>query len=198
MVVLKINRRIEVPGQVQKQHDGLSKRAMRSPGDDRHGLFFDSTAMGWFLRLLFFPSGIITLILVLFLLKRGQQDHRVDGQTGQESEMYLSTGSDYRVSIPKIDYDREIEQICKSLKVERHLQRELELCGRLDSNSCGYCLGEGCFGGYLKLPCGHYHHRSCVRQAMRVGLVKCIDCGDSIINVEKLVDNLTRVRRPTQ
>lgn len=83
--------------------------------------------------------------------------------------------------------EEDIERICSSLKVQRMVQRELEKCGRIDSNSCGYCLGEGVDSGYVKLPCGHYHHRSCVKFALRKGIIKCADCGDCIVKSKLLL-----------
>lgn len=201
---------------VTKCCEFAAMRRLNSDNDKADVLFFDSGAFGWFLRLLFFPSGIVTLILIILLLKRSQHEHRVAPLPNEPNSHGLhSSGGDmmtsltvgrredvrmdgmkskamsvFQISVPKSDFDKEIERMCSSLKVERGMQRELESCGRIDSNSCGYCFGEGGAGGYVKLPCGHYHHSSCVRFAMRRGIVKCADCGDNILNLDKLLETI--------
>lgn len=185
-----VNRRLGGVDYIQRHYNTQNRQMMRTPNDDRDVAFFDSSAVGWILRLLFFPSGVITLLLVVFLFKRTQQGHGGDVGVREKREVSLSAKSGAHFAVPKIDFDREIERVCSSFKIDGQLQRDLELCGRLDSNSCGYCLGEGTFGGYVKLPCGHYHHRSCVRQALCMGVTKCIDCSDAILNVENFVETL--------
>lgn len=171
------------------QYFSTAAFAMTLGGDLHTGEFFNSSAVGWLLRLLFFPSGILSLLLIGLLLDRRCQ--RMSAKTSTSDDEHDE--HDERSDSDKLfaaELEKELERVCYGLKIGKQRQKDLELCGRIDSTSCGYCLGEGggCFG-YVQLPCGHYHHTQCVRRALRHKLFKCADCGDAIVNIECALRN---------
>lgn len=174
-------------GDKRRQHPHSCAFVMTFGGDLHTGEFFNSTAVGWLLRLLFFPSGILSLLLIALLLDRGPGKATAKASTSDDE---CNEHSDSDRSFPA-GLEKELERICNALKIGRQRQKDLELSGRIDSASCGYCLGEGggCFG-YVQLPCGHFHHAQCVRRALSQKLFKCADCGDTIVNVECALQKL--------
>lgn len=152
---------------------------MRAKGGPNDGPFFDASPMGWLMRLLCFPSGIITLILVVLLLKRSPTSN-ANGKNGHADCRSGRQGS----RVP----EKHLRRIFDSMRLARQRQRELELSGRIDENSCGYCLGEGPKTlGYVQLPCGHFHHGHCFRRALEMGLMRCADCGDHIPDLDTVI-----------
>lgn len=136
---------------------------------------FDNSALGWLLSLLFFPSGIISLALIVVLLKRG------DMKTAEEEQK----DKIMRAGRLKIQSEKtvrklrgeEIQRILLEHRVERGTQRELEKSGKINSETCGYCMGSGVGNPYIHLPCGHFHHARCVKSALEQNLSACADCG---------------------
>lgn len=173
---------------LQLQNRTSDASAMSLGGNLETGEFFNSSAVGWLLRLLFFPSGVLSLILIGLLLERGSRKVGANANTGDVDPDRQSEDVE-KAFVAELE--RELERMCNALKIGKQRQKDLELCGRIDSSSCGYCLGEGggCFG-YVQLPCGHFHHAQCVRRAFGLRLYKCADCGDIIVNVECALRNL--------
>lgn len=160
-------------------------------GDSETGDFFTSTAVGWLLRLLFFPSGILSLLLIGLILHRGN-NKRVKGDDAGERD---GKGGKEKMIFSALE--KELERMCNGLAVGKQRQKDLELCGRIDSSSCGYCLGEGGDSfGYAQLPCGHFHHVQCVRRALRLRIFKCADCGDAIVNFDAIMWSMGRGATP--
>lgn len=159
---------------------------MRTQGGAKDGLFFDSSPVGWLMRLLFFPSGVISLFLIILLLKRAQVNSKDERTLRNEAEDRDQSSAALR---PKRMDDKRVRRLLDSLRIDRRRQKELQLSGRIDENSCGYCLGEGPLSlGYVQLPCGHFHHGHCFRRALRMNLIRCADCGDRIQGNDKLAE----------
>lgn len=128
---------------------------------------FDKTAVGWVLRVMFFPSGFVCLLLVLILLKRSE----VNGKN-KDKEGVVKKAARYRQnkSSGRRLSECEIERVMEEYLTRRRGQEE---------GQCGICLGRlkwFC----IQLPCGHYHHGVCMKEALRQDVTTCADCGWNI------------------
>lgn len=129
----------------------------------------------WLLRLLFFPSGIITLTLLLIVLRRHES-------TGEESSKIKAAG---RLTIREGGLRAlrpdEIKRVCTEYAVSSRRLGELEKMEQGDGigSICGFCLDIQKYK-LLQWPCGHIHHAKCVKEALQQDIATCADCGWSI------------------
>lgn len=136
--------------------------------------FFENTAVGWLLRLLFFPSGIVSLGLAVFFLKRGPVSPDNEGNVKKAGRLRLRENTLRRLQ------SEEIIRVCKEYALPRKRQADLLKNGVLDGYKCGLCMGGDQKKRYLQLPCGHFHHAECMNDALEQDLATCPECGWSI------------------
>lgn len=144
---------------------------------------FGTSAVAWFLQLLFFPSGLVTVMAMIAILKRSKYQIREDEKITKAARLQQRTSSLRRLR------DDEIEKVCSEYRIGMREQSALQRNGTIQENSCGVCMGIG-KGGYLQLPCGHYGHVRCVKQALQQDIATCADCGFSVKSIFDIVPNV--------
>lgn len=144
------------------------------PAGNTHYEFFDASAVGWLMRLLFFPSGIISLALALFFLSRKPQEFSTENNVKKAAHLRLQDNS-----LRKL-YSEEIHRLCKEYGLPRKRQLDLQKNSVLDEYKCGLCIGGDIKKKYMQLPCGHFHHVHCMKDALEQDLATCPECGWSI------------------
>lgn len=146
-------------------------------------LFFDDSATGWFLRLLFFPHGLIPLLLAIYLLTHRRP---VDNQATikKAARLRIRDGSLRRL------HSHEIKQLCNTYSLSKKAQNALVKDGVLHPSTCGLCLGNACKTRFLQLPCSHYFHVRCLQEALEQDLASCAECGwnmKSVFNIQTVI-----------
>lgn len=136
--------------------------------------FFDSSAIGWLMRLLFFPTGIISLALAVIFLKRGPRTADNEKNVKKAARLRIRESSLRRLR------SDEVKRVCKEYALPRKRQADLEKNGVLDGYKCGICMGGETKKRYLQLPCGHFQHTICMNDALEQDLATCPECGWSI------------------
>lgn len=136
--------------------------------------FFDPSPVGWLMRLLFFPTGIISLTLTIIFLMRGSRGLDNEKNVKKAGRLRLREGSLRRLR------SDEIKLVCKEYMLPRKRQADLEKNNVLDGYKCGLCMGGQTKRRYLQLQCGHFQHTVCMNDALEQDLATCPECGWSI------------------
>lgn len=153
-------------------------RQIRPPVVDSGNFgYFNDTAVGWLMKMLFFPSGIISLGLALFFLARKAPEASNEKNIKKAGHLLLQDNS-----LRRLNSD-EIHRLCKEYALPRKRQVELQKNGVLDGYKCGLCIGGDVKKKYLQLPCGHFHHVYCLEDALEQDLATCPECGWSIKSI---------------
>lgn len=120
---------------------------------------FDASAVGWLLRLLFFPSGLVTLSFAVFLLRRAPR--APEAAVRQAARLRLEG------TLRRLRPD-EVARVCEQYALPR--------AARLAHDACPLCIGGGS-GRFAQLPCAHVMHVGCLRDALKQDLATCPECG---------------------
>lgn len=146
-------------------------------------LLFDNSPLDWFLRFLFFPHGLIPLLFAIYLLTHKR---RVDAQATMKNAARLR----FKDGTLRRLHPHEIEQFCNTYPLTKKAQAKLESDGVLNASTCGLCLGNAGRVRFLQLPCQHYFHTRCLREALEQDLTGCAECGwnvKSVFNIQTVV-----------
>lgn len=181
----KAQRTIEIGGWWSTQAEYGNQKSGRDceMAESTFDAVFGRSAVAWFLQLLFFPSGLVTVMVMIAILKRSEYQLREDDKISKAGRLQQRTSSLRRLR------DDEIEKVCKEYRIGMREQSALQRDGTIQANSCGVCMGTGT-GGYLQLPCGHYAHVRCMRQALQQDIATCADCGFSVKSMFDISPNV--------
>lgn len=136
-----------------------------------HAKYFDTSPSGILMRLLFFPSGLVTLLVVIMLLRRLPTEE--DPKVKKAARLRLSDGTQRRLSAD------EINRVCAQYAITRGNQASMEKEGSLKKDECPLCMSGGT-GRFAGLPCGHYMHLECLKAALEQDFANCPECGWSV------------------
>lgn len=147
-----------------------------------------SKVFEWIVSLFVFPSGIISVIIMLLIVRRSEKPLK-----RAEENVKKAAGLRIQVSTLRRLREDEISKVCKQFQLSSRRRAELQRAGKIDKYSCGMCMGEG-RGAFLQLPCGDLHHVGCMKRGLQQDLATCADCGFSVKSVFDIEPDLPKER----
>lgn len=135
------------------------------------GQAFDTGPLGWLLTVLFYPCGVLGLVVALYFQFRTDLDAEDARKVVRRTE---DVGAELggRRALSR----GEIKRFCSQHLICHSKQVELEEGGELTDTTCLMCLDAPTKRGryWIEFPeCGHRYHASCVRESLEHDVSRC-------------------------